>query len=346
MYSLTIIIEYAHGVGYTKREIGEEMDRTERFYKICRVFENGAVVPSKKFISELEISRATFHRDIEYLQTRFNAPIIYDRKGRGYRFDPDAPQFTLPGIWFTATEAESLLTINKMLSELQPGLLGPYLTSIQERIGKLLEKRNSTFDEVRNRIRVLSMASRKVEANYYELISHAVLERKQLQFMHYNRQRDATTQRHVSPQRLVHYRDNWYLDVYDHQRNALRTFSLDAVSELKVLEHKAKNISEKRLDTELGSSYGIFAGENSQTAVLRFTPFRARWVAREQWHPEQQGEIHPDGSYLLRIPYCDDRELLMDILKYGEEVEVLGPKELRAKVCAKLEQAVWHYTEK
>jgi predicted DNA-binding transcriptional regulator YafY len=324
---------------------GEEMDRTERFYKVCRAFEKGAVVPSKKFISELEISRATFYRDIEYLQTRFNAPIIYDRKSGGYRFDPNAPQFTLPGVWFTATEAESLLTINKMLHELQPGLLEPYLTPILERISKLLEKRNSTYDEVRNRIRILTMANRKAEANYFELISHAVLERKRLHFVHYSRERDETTQRHVSPQRLVHYRDNWYLDAYDHQHSALRTFSLDTISELKVQEQQARNITVKRLDAELGGSYGIFAGKKTKTALLRFTSFRARWVAREHWHPDQKGEIQPNGSYLLHIPYSDDRELLLDILKYGEEVEVLEPKELRAKVCAKLQQALRCYTK-
>lgn len=322
------------------------MERTERFYKICRAFESRVAVPSKRFIDELEISRATFYRDIEYLQTRFNAPIIYDRKKGGYLFDPNAPQFTLPGVWFTAAEAESLLTINKMISELQPGLFEPYLTPIQERISKLLEKRNSTYDEVRNRIRILTMASRKTEANYFELISHAVLERKCLQFMHYNRGRDHTTQRHVSPQRLVHYRDNWYLDAYDHQRNALRTFALDAINELKVVDQKARNVAVKRLNTELGSSYGIFAGKNSKTAHLRFTPFRARWVAQEQWHPEQIGKTQPDGSYLLQIPYCDDRELLMDVLKYGEDVEVLKPQELRKKVQTKLQQAARQYTKK
>jgi predicted DNA-binding transcriptional regulator YafY len=189
------------------------------------------------------------------------------------------------------------------------------------------------------------MASRKVEANYFELISHAVLERKRLHFSHYNRERDETTQREVSPQRLVHYRDNWYLDTYDHQRSALRTFSLDTISELKVLDQKAKNFPAKQLDSELGSSYGIFAGKNAHTAVLRFAPFRARWVAREYWHPKQKGELQTDGSYLLHIPYSDDRELLMDILKYGEEVEVLAPKALRARVRNALQQALYHYTK-
>lgn len=319
------------------------MDRTERFYKICRELDKGAQVPSAKFIHDLEVSRATIFRDIEYLKDRFNAPIIYDRKGRGFCFDPDAPQFTLPGIWFTASEAESLLTIHKMLSELQPGLLGPYLSPMLERIGKLLEKRNSTLDEVNNRIRILTMANRKVEPNYFELISHAVLERKCLRFTHYNRGRDEKSEREVSPQRLVHYRDNWYVDTYDHQRNALRTFSLDTISDLRVLEQKAKNITNKRLDAELGGSYGIFAGKQTQIAVLQFTPFRARWVAQEQWHPEQQGKYQSDGTFHLRIPYSDDRELLMDILKYGAEVEVLSPKSLRERVSESLRDTLKRY---
>jgi predicted DNA-binding transcriptional regulator YafY len=293
----------------------------------------------------LEVSRATVFRDIEYLKDRFNAPILYDRKDRGFHFDPAAPQFTLPGIWFTASEAESLLTLHKMLNELQPGLLESPLAPVLERISRLLEKRHSTLDEVRHRIRILTMARRKVEANYFELISHAVLARKRLHFTHYSRERDEKSQRDVSPQRLVHYRDNWYLDAYDHRRSALRTFSLDTISELKVLDEKARNISAKRLDQELGSSYGIFAGQQTQTAVLRFSPFRARWVAREHWHPQQQGEMQADGSYELRIPYSDDRELLMDILKYGEQVEVLAPKTLRARIRKLLQQVLQHYAK-
>lgn len=321
------------------------MERTERFYKICRRLGQGGVIPSKKFIEEFGISRPTFFRDIEYLQDRFNAPIIYDRQGGGYRFDPAAAQFTLPGIWFTAAEVESLLTIYKMLNDIQPGLLSKHLSPVLDRISRLLQQRNSTLDEIRNRIRILSIANRTVAANYFELISHAVLERKRVQFAHYHRERDETTQRQVSPQRLVHYRDNWYLDSYDHGREALRTFSLDTIDDLKVIEQKAKNISNKQLDNELGSSYGIFAGQTTQIAILKFTSYQARWVAREHWHPQQQGEVQADGSYLLQIPYHDPRELLMDILKYGAQVEVLKPKTLREEVKTRLEQAAKLYTK-
>jgi predicted DNA-binding transcriptional regulator YafY len=66
---------------------------------------------------------------------------------------------------------------------------------------------------------------------------------------------------------------------------------------------------------------------------LRFTPERARWVASEQWHPQQEGQLQADGSYLLRIPYADHRELIMDILKHGTHCEVLRPVSLRQVVA-------------
>lgn len=51
----------------------------------------------------------------------------------------------------------------------------------------------------------------------------------------------------ISPQRLVHYRDNWYLDAWCHLRNDLRRFSVDAIQRVKVLRDKARNVAEAKL---------------------------------------------------------------------------------------------------
>ena len=94
------------------------------------------------------------------------------------------------------------------------------------------------------------------------------------------------------------------------------------------------------LDSRVQNGYGIFGGERSQWAQLRFTPARARWVASEQWHPEQRGSVLPDGSYQLDVPYSIETELVMDILRHMPEVEVIGPPALRDKVRAKLAEAL------
>ena len=63
------------------------MDRTERLYRIDRLLNDRKVVPISEFLDELEVSLATFKRDLEYLRDRFNAPVVWDRDAGGYRFD-------------------------------------------------------------------------------------------------------------------------------------------------------------------------------------------------------------------------------------------------------------------
>ena len=55
-------------------------------------------------------------------------------------------------------------------------------------------------------------------------------------------------------------------------------------------------------------------------------------------------QLCEDGSYELRIPYSDPRELIMDILKHGAEVEVIKPEALRRDVAECLRQATAKYT--
>jgi predicted DNA-binding transcriptional regulator YafY len=112
----------------------------------------------------------------------------------------------------------------------------------------------------------------------------------------------------------------------------LRSFAIDAITVLSVTSETAIEIDESELNRELESGYGIFSGVATQVARLRFKPEIARWISRETWHPEQVSEYDVEGYYLLSVPYSQDTELIMEILKYADEVEVLGPPALRARI--------------
>ncbi len=140
----------------------------------------------------------------------------------------------------------------------------------------------------------------------------------------------------ISPQRLAHYRGNWYLDAWCHQRDALRSFAIDRIRNAQPLEDTARNIPEVDLDRHFADGYGIFAGVSQHVAVLRFSPERARWVAEECWHPEQKFQWLENGTYELRIPYADPRELVMDILRHVPDVEVVAPESLRIDLLSRL----------
>ena len=322
------------------------MDRTERFYKIDQLLNDMTVVPLATFLEDLGVSLATFKRDLEYMRDRLNAPIQWDRENSGYRYiqpDPLAPTFALPGLWFNSGEVHALLTMQQLLSNLEPGLLAGHIKPLQARLNALLESQDHSAAEVETRFRIVHAARRKVTHQYFEVVASATLGRKRLKIRHYSRETAKETERTISPQQLVYYRDNWYVDSWCHLRDGIRSFAIDAIHYAEILGEKAKEVSKPKLKEVLESGYGIFSGQSVTWARLRFSPERARWVANEQWHPQQKGKFESDGSYLLEIPYSDDRELLMDILRHGSEVEVIAPEKLRERISRELDRALKFY---
>jgi predicted DNA-binding transcriptional regulator YafY len=319
------------------------MDRTERFYRIQQLLRQSRIVPVRTFLRELEISLATFKRDLEYMRSRLNMPIVWDRELNGYRYDKAVPVQELPGLWFSDAEIYALLTMQRLLESLEPGLLGPHVAPLLERLKSAIVSGAHSASEVHKRIRILHLAKRTLPPQYFQLAAAAVLERKRLRITYYSRARAEQTQREISPQRLVHYRENWYLDAWCHLRQDLRSFAVDAIRAAALLDEAALELTEDQLDAVLAAGYGIFSGRDVQWAELRFSPQRARWVAAEQWHPQQRSRTEADGSYVLEIPYSDSRELIMDILKHGAQVEVIAPPDLREQVAAALRSAAAIY---
>ena len=321
------------------------MDRLERFYKIDQLLKERKLVSFALFKSQLGMSPASVKRDLAYMRDRFNAPIEYDREANGYRFGRprSGPRYELPGLWFNASEVLALLTTLRMLGYLQPGLLDGQVEPLRDRLREILGSSDHSWQEVERRIRIFQPERRAGDAQHFSVIAAALLKRARLWIRHYNRKKDETTEREVSPQRLVHYRDNWYLDAWCHLRNDLRSFAVDAIGEARLAAGRAKEIPAAELDEHLGSGYGIFAGRKVEWATLRFTPEAARWVAAQSWHPQQRTRIEKDGSYVLELPYAETPELVMEILKFGADVEVIAPASLRERVAQTLARAAARY---
>jgi predicted DNA-binding transcriptional regulator YafY len=324
------------------------MDRTERFYRIEQLLHDRKLVTLREFLESLEISRATFKRDIEYLRDRLHAPIEWDRDAGGYRFGTPAntkggPRHELPGLWFNASEVHALLTMQHLLKGVEPGLLAPHVEPLLTRLQGMLASDDVTAPEVERRIKIIRIAARSMKPAFFEVAATATLKRRRLAVTYWSRYKDELSERELSPQRLVFYRGNWYLDAWCHLRKDIRSFALDGLRKASLLDTAAKNVAETELDEVLASGYGIISGRKLERAVLKFSPTAARWVAAEEWHPKQKSRTEPDGSYVLEFPYNDDQELVMDILRHGAEVEVLAPATLRNKVKSALAAALKRY---
>lgn len=322
------------------------MNNMERIFKIYNLLHSRGVVSTDTFLSELEISLATFKRDLAYMKNTLNAPIEWDSYERGYKFEKQGvgPKFELPGMWFSQEETTALVTMQHLLSSLdQGGLIGPHIAPLMTRIDAILGNGETSSNELRKRIKLISLGSRKTSSQFFADIGNALLKRERIEILFYTKDRDAVEERKISPQRLIHYRENWYLDAYCHKREALRSFSLDGIRNVVTTNEKCKDITDAEINEHFTKSYGIFSGGADKTAKLKFSPKAARWVSGESWHPAQRSHFEKDGSYILEFEYSQDPELIMDILKHGEDIEVLSPNDLKKKVSEKLKKALKQY---
>jgi predicted DNA-binding transcriptional regulator YafY len=316
------------------------VDKFDRIFQLHSIFASRRTpIPLEDLMARLECSKSTLHRAIATLKDQLNAPVAFENGGYKYGALETGRAYELPGLWFTAHELQALAIMQRLLKDAGGGLLEEHLGPLAKRLDDLVKHQHLNLGEAASRLRFPAIAARPAGAAF-NAVAGATLQRKKLWLEYHARSTDTRSERTVSPQRITHYREAWYLDAWDEGKDALRSFSIDRIRRATVLDEAALDIAEAELDAYFASSYGIFGGKADKVAVLRFTPERARWVADEVWHPEQKGRWLPDGSYELAIPYRDSRELVMDVMRNGASAEVLEPQELRDEVRDELRAAL------
>jgi proteasome accessory factor C len=290
--------------------------------KFDRIFQLHAILASRRtpisledLLARLECSKPTLYRAIAVLKDRLRAPVEFDRETGGFRYatEKGVSAFELPGLWFTSAELQVLAVMQRLLKDAAGGLLGEHLGPLSKRLDELTRHRRLNLGEAASRLRFPAIASRPAGAAF-QTVASATLQRKKLWIEYHARSSDERSERTVSPQRITHYRESWYLDLWDEGKTALRSFAIDRILKAVPLKEKARAIPEADLDAH----YAV-------------------------WHPGQQGKRLEDGSYELRIPYNNPRELVMDVLREGPNVVVVEPPSLVEDVKSQLLGAIGRY---
>ena len=329
------------------RRARTENTRQERILTLHRKLKAARrPIPVGSLLDELDCSRATLYRDIAFLRDALGAPLQLGGEPSAVRYvqNEGEPSFELPGLWLSSGELHALVALYEMASRRTgAGPLNEALAPLKGRIARLLEAETGRSGWPEGRIRVVASTPRQLDETVFRTVASATLEGWRLAFDYDARTTGRSDERTVSPQRLGHYRDNWYLDAYDHGRDGLRSFAVDRIDRPRVLEEAAEQLPTAELDNQVQAGYGIFSGPARATAVIRFSARASRWVADERWHARQEGRWLADGRWELRVPYSNPRELLGDILRHGADAEIVAPLSLREQGRSMLELAIANY---
>lgn len=276
-------------------------------------------------------SDATFYRALRI--ARLSPGIVIDECNGRYVLDTELPEPSANPFLPTDDELIMLVSLQHIMTKMTSDTLRTLYEPLYKRIARYLGTISKKYHDWQTRIKILDIHHRVIPEGIFSSLLLATMHQHTMQFW-YEDSRGKNSDRIVSPQQIVRYKDNWYLDAWCHTNSDLRIFSLDKITDLRHVNRKFIAAKPELLKKVYATSYGIFSGEPTNTAHIRLTGLAARYALREAWHPDQKRTTNSDNSVTLEIPYRKPEELIREILARGAEAEVLAPPELRKEIIA------------
>jgi len=305
--------------------------RVSRVVQILTALQSGKKYGADDLARLFGTSRRTVFRDLQELRS-IGVPYRYDAKTRSYSVDPE---FFLPPIDLNLQEALSLLIlVHKARGQIQlpfrnsallaalkiennlPARIRQYCNLALKNIStkgnaqapaRLLDK---TFASLQKAI----MRKQKIEIRYHSLFEGRIIETQ------------------VHPYHLFYNKRAWYILGYSNIHESIRTFKLNRIKELTLLEKRFVDEKPFDLNEHLGRAWSMIPEGRIYNVKLRFLPKVANNVTEVRWHDSQKVTRHSNGSATVEFRVDGLGEISWWILGYGDQVQVLSPKALRKRI--------------
>lgn len=317
------------------------MSELVRLYRYKQLLGSRQARSASQLMAALEVSRATLKRDLAKLRDQLNVPIRFDRDRGGYLLDPSPDEVELPGLWLRREDLLALAAGQALVAQIEPGLLAGALAPLQERLSALLAQQGEPVSPLAGRLQVIHPARGRIAPAVLHPVVHATLTQHRLCLVVRG---TAGAGREISPQRLVLTPSGWRLLAWCHWQEALEYLSLEQVERAEALAKVAQTVTCDEVNAAVQDAEEGHVSPN-RWARVRVLPRGAHALSVPEWHPRQEVRKRPDGSCDVAVPYAEDRDLVGDILRWGPDVQVLEPPDLRRQVQRTLLDSVSRYVD-
>jgi predicted DNA-binding transcriptional regulator YafY len=285
-----------------------------------------------------EISTKQAQRDIDFARERLKAPLLFNRIQNGYEYEDT--RYELPPIWCGQDELVAFCVALRLAAAVPDKQVKSFL---HELLGKFLDFRSARpsprLRSMESKISVKNIEYYRVDEDIFRRVLVGLFQGNSLRIAYRSPYAGEETERTILPLRLLHYMGNWHLIAFCSLKGELRDFALSRIRRIEQTDQAVRlPDGVQAIDDFIDRSFGLLGGGTSTEVHLRFSPDVAEWISEQVWHKSQEMVKREDGSIELSFPVSDFREVKREILKYGAEVEVLSPVELREEVKKEIEK--------
>lgn len=306
-----------------------KLPETTRVARILDIVWNISRAPKqwtrKRLADRFEVSERMITNDLDIIKhgLRFE---LGNERGSGYYF-MSVPQ--LPAVAYSLSEALALM-LAAQTGRRMGGIPHADLSSAIARLASVFPP------EMRSLVERWDAGDLPMSFEHREemlaVCSQAVSQNCTLEIVYAAASHDGEqSRRRVDPYAIVPYLKSWHLIGYCHLREDVRTFKLDRIQEITPLAASFVARPDFDLEAYLSSGWGLIRGtsEPVEEVDLLFSATAGRWVAEEDWHSSQRMEWLDDGRLRFRVSIQVTPEFQRWVFRYGREVQVVHPAELR-----------------
>ncbi len=201
----------------------------------------------------------------------------------------------------------------------------------------LIDRFSRVFLSVPRKFKNLEGKERLLE----ELIS-AAIERRTCRAEYFSFRNNTKKEILFNPLRFYEWNDGLYCFIQTLPEKTIRTTAVERFTSLEVLEQSFEEPVDIDPQQLLGGAWGINWDEPLNVTV-RFAPAQSRYIRERQWTPNQKISLGSDGSVILKMTTSGRRDIKSWILSFGDQAELLEPRDLRDEICRDLEKMTMTY---
>lgn len=332
----------------------------ERILRIHERINRGRHPNCSQIAAELETSRKTIQRDINFMRDELDLPIEYDETRHGYFYTRPVSDF--PFLQTTAEDLVALIVARNALRHLGDTPLVASLRSSFQRLQQGMSDRVSIpWSDIDQAFSVRGSGVTKRDVSAFEKISRSILEQLELHFDYTKLNAKQAQRRHLQAYHLSEIDGGWYVIGHDIDRNARRTFAVQRMKGLSISRKKFARAEDFRMEDHFAGSFGAWtvaddgsdrigsvgaAGAKKMHSIrIRLSGFAAHFVPERRWHPSQQITLLDKAGdtieFQLELSALED--IRRWVLSFGCQAEVLAPEPLRQQVKVELAAALTYY---
>lgn len=293
-------------------------------------------------------SISTLEKDLAAMRLEFDAPIVFDKKQKGYYYAD--PQYKFLNVNLSEEQLTALRFVETFLEEFK---YVPIFNEFSDAVDKVLDGLEITrnFSHETKNIQQFIQIDKSPYFKGSDMLSQLVREISRQKVLEITYQKFTSEQeKHytIHPYLLKEFKNFWYLTGYVEEYRQFRTFGIDRIIRYQTVENRFMPPAETgfQADRFFKHCYGITAlDEEPQKIILSFTPFLGNYIRNQPLHSSQVILADNETEFRIGLELVINHELQNLVLSYGADLTVVSPVHFRNAIRQELQKAIGYYLD-